>query len=138
MELVEFLIEAQKERFKASAAVDAIVEKIKQKAERETFDKYKNETFFEDGMEFELTGVRSDFHVFEEDLRIRQIDIRFAFFCKSKLPKIKKEKLELVKKRYKQTGFLEWSNHKVPVWQEISYTLDVEKLLSGQIKFSFK
>jgi hypothetical protein len=138
MELVKFLIEAQQERFKAASAVNAIVEKIKEKVERETFDRYQNKTFFENGIEFELIGVRADFNVFEDDLRIRKIDLRLVFFCKSKLPKKQKERLELAKKRYMEYKFLEWSNHKVPLWQELSYTLDAEKLLSEKINLAFK
>jgi len=137
MELINFLIEAQKERFKAAAAVEAITKKIIEKVEREMFEKYKNKTLFDNGMEFELIGVTVYFSIWEDYLHVPDVDLSLVFFCKSKLPKIKREKLESVKKRYKETKHLEWSNHKNPLWMSISYDVELEKLLSGKLNLDF-
>lgn len=133
MELQNFLIEALKERFKANATIEAIEEKIKSIAESKTFEKYKNKILLNDGMEFELIGVNSSFYTYCSDIRPKRVDLNLVFFCKSKLPKKKREKLEQIKLRYKKEKRLEWSNYKIPIWKELCYSVELENVLSGNI-----
>lgn len=133
MELQVFLIEALKERFKANATVKAIKEEIESIAEKKTFEKYKSKILINDGMEFELIGVRASFYTHDSIVKLNDVCISLAFFCKSKLPKEKKEKLERVKERYKKEGGLEWNNYKTPIWKEIHFYVELENILSGNI-----
>lgn len=133
MELQNFLIEALKERFKANATVEAIEKKIKSIAESKTFEKYKNEKLLNDGMEFELVGVKASFYTYVSELKLNKVDLTLAYFCKSKLTKKKREKLEQVKLRYEKDKYLEWNNYKIPVWKELCYSVELENVLSGNI-----
>jgi len=133
MELQNFLIEALKERFKANATVEAIEEKIKSIAENKTLEKYKSEKLFNDGMEFELIGVEASFYTYDSDIKLNKVDLRLAYFCKSKLPKEKREKLEQVKAKYEKEKYLDWNNYKIPIWKELCYSVELEKVLSGNI-----
>jgi hypothetical protein len=133
MELKEFLIEAIKERFKADATVRAIGKKIREIAEEKTFEKYKSEILINDEMEFELGGIRTQFDTDDLDNELDDVRIRLAFFCKSKLPKNKREHLEKVKENYKKEYWLEYNNYKIPIWKELNYYVKVEDVLSGNI-----
>ena len=133
MELENFLIEAVKERFKIQASIDAIENKIKYIAERETFKKYNSEILINDGMEFELLGVKANFDTYETDIELEEVNISLAFFCKSKLPKNKKEHLEKVKEKYRINKHLEYNNYKIPIWKELDYSVKVEDVLSDNI-----
>ena len=115
MELKEFLIEAIKERFKADTTLRAIEKRIREIAEERTFEKYKSEILINDEMEFELVGVRTQFYTHYLKNELDKIRIRLAFFCKSKLPKNKREHLEKVKEKYKKEQWLEYNNYKFPI-----------------------
>ena len=138
MELQNFLTEALKERFKANATVEAIEKKIKSIAERKTFEKYKSEKLFNDGMEFELVGVKASFYTYDSDIKLSNVDLRLGYFCKSKLPKEKREKLEQVKLRYEKDKYLEWNIYKIPIWKELCYSVELEEVLSGNINLSIE
>jgi hypothetical protein len=133
MELQKFLIEALKDRFKTNATVEAIEGKIKSIAEHKTFEKYKNVLLFNDGMEFELVGVKAYFFHYKQDIELNNINLDLAFFCKSKLPKQKKEKLEEVKLRYERDKILDGNIYKIPIWKRLSYDVKLENVLSGNI-----
>jgi uncharacterized protein YbcC (UPF0753/DUF2309 family) len=133
MELKEFLIEAIKERFKADTTLRAIEKRIREIAEERTFEKYKSEILINDEMEFELVGVRTQFYTHYLKNELDKIRIRLAFFCKSKLPKNKREHLEKVKEKYKKEQWLEYNNYKFPIWKELDYYVKVEDVLSGNI-----
>ena len=133
MELQNFLIEALKERFKANATVEAIVRDIEDIAEEKTFEKYKSQKLFNDGMEFELVGVRASLNTYKSSIKPNSVYLRLAYFCTSKLTKEKREKLELAKLRYEKDKCLEWSNYKKPIWKALCYDVDIENILSGNI-----
>lgn len=138
MELQEFLIEALKERFKANATVEAIERRIKSIAEIKTFEKYKSKTLLNDGMEFELVGVTARFCTYNSEIKPNNIGLSLAFFCKSKLPKEKREKLERVKLNYKNGGYLGWNPYKKPIWKELHYNVELENVLSGNFNLSIE
>lgn len=133
MELKEFLIEAIKERFKADTTLRAIEKKIREMAEERTFEKYKSKILINDEMEFELIGVRTQFYTHDLDNELDKVRIRLAFFCKSKLPKNKREHLEKVKENYKKEHWLEYNNYKFPIWKELDYRVKIEDVLSNNI-----
>jgi hypothetical protein len=138
MELQKFLIEAIQKRFSANATVKALEKKVELTAEQTTLSKYKSKILFADGLEFELGGVRASFSNWQDNLTLSKIDLRLAYFCTSKLPKAKREKLEKVKSTYEQEKYLEWNNYKIEIWKELSYTIDIESVLSGNINLSIK
>lgn len=133
MELQKFLIEALQKRFSANATVKAIEKQITEIAEQTTFKKYKDNILFADGLEFELGGVKARLSHWRDDLTLDEVELRLAFFCKSKLPKEKREKLEQVKLRYEKDKYLEWNNYKIPIWKELCYSVELENVLSGNI-----
>ena len=133
MDLQNFLIEALKERFKATSTVNAIQKQIEQIAERNVFEKYKGKPLFRDEMEFELIGVRASFWTYDETLKLRDIDISLAYVCKSKLPKAKRDKIEEVKANYNTNKRLEWNNYKVAIWHELNYSVELKSVLDGEI-----
>lgn len=138
MELQKFLTEALKDRFKANATVLAIEKEIRESAESKTFKKYKDVLLLNDGMEFELIGVRAYFFHYDDQIQLNNINLDLAFFCKSKLPKEKKEKLEEVKLRYEKHKNLACNNYKIPIWKRLSYDVKLENVLSGNINLKIE
>ena len=138
MELKKFLIEALQKRFSANATVKAIEKQITEIAEQTTFKKYKDNILFADGLEFELGGVEARLSHWRDDLTLDKVDLRLAYFCTSKLPKAKREKLKEVKDKYKKEKYLKWNNYKVAIWHELRYTIDIESVLSGNINLKIE
>jgi hypothetical protein len=112
MELQKFLIETLQKRFSANATVNAIEKQITKIAEQTTLDKYKDNILFSDGLEFELGGVNAQLSHWRDSLTLDKVDLRLAYFCTSKLPKAKREKLKEVKDKYKETLNLNKHNRK--------------------------
>ena len=133
MELQKFLIEALQKRFSANATVKAIEKQITEIAEQTTLKMYKDNILFADGLEFELGGVNAQLSHWQEELTLNKVDLSLAYFCTSKLPKAKREKLQDVKDKYKEKKYMEWNNYKVAIWHELRYTIDIESVLSGNI-----
>lgn len=131
MELKEFYKQAIEDRFKAHAAVVAIEKKIENLAKESIFDRYKDETIFKDDLEFELVSVRATISGWVGDLHIRKIDIALFYTCKSKLPKAKRERVEIEKKEVMETGHFGWSAYKTPLWHTFYYSLDIDKIILG-------
>ena len=133
-ELQNLLIEALKERFKAHTIVEAIEEKIKSIAINKTFERYKNEILLNDGLEFELIGVTAHFDTYTpSEVETGNVELRLAFFCKSKLPKEKREKLERAKLGYEKNNHLRMDKCKIPIWKELCYDVELENVLYGNI-----
>ena len=138
MELQKFLIEALQKRFSANATVNAIEKQITKIAEQTALDKYKDNILFSDGLEFELGGVNAQLSHWRDSLTLDKVDLRLAYFCTSKLPKAKREKLKEVKDKYKEKKYMEWNNYKIAIWHEIRYTIDIESVLSGNINLKIE
>ncbi len=133
MELQKFLIGALQKRLKANATVRAIEKQITKIAEQTTFNNYKDNILLSDGLEFELGGVNARLSHWQDSLTLDKVDLRLAYFCTSKLPKAKREKLKKVKDEYNKTKHMEWNNYKVAIWHELRYTIDIESVLSSNI-----
>lgn len=138
MELQKFLIEALQKRFSANATVKAIEKQITEIAEQTTLNKYKDNILFTDGLEFELGGVNAQLSHWRDSLTLDKVDLRLAYFCISKLPKAKRERLLEVKCKYKEKKYMEWNNYKVAIWHELIYTIDIESVLSGNINLEIR
>jgi hypothetical protein len=138
MELQKFLIEALQKRFSANATVKAIEKQITEIAEQTTFKKYKDNILFADGLEFELGGVKARLSHWRDDLTLDKVELRLAYFCTSKLPKAKKERLQEVKYKYKEEKYMEGNNYKVAIWRELGYTIDIETVLSGNFNLEIR
>ncbi len=138
MELQKFLIEALQKRFSANATVKAIEKQITEIAEQTTLKKYKDNILFADGLEFELGGVNAQLSHWRDALTLDKVDLSLAYFCTSKLPKAKRERLQEVKDKYKQKKYMEWNNYKVAIWHELRYTIDIESVLSGNINLKIE
>jgi hypothetical protein len=131
MDLQNFLTEALKERFKANVIVENIENEIKSIAEFKTFEKYKDKKLFNDGMEFELIGVRAICYIYR--LKISKVELNLAYLCISKLPKNKRLKMEQQKIKYEKERFFDWCYYKIPLWKILTYSIELENILSGNI-----
>lgn len=134
MEIVSILNEQIKNRFIAHSAIQAINEQVKSITKDLILKKYKEEKLFKNGLEFELYEVIVDFTNWRPDsLSIPKIEIKLAYFCISKLPKRKREKLEKAKEYLLKYKRLEWNNYEVPIWIELNYNLELKQVLEGKV-----
>jgi hypothetical protein len=138
MELKEILQEAVKERFKANSIIDAVVKNIENQSEYKIFEKYKDCKLYNDGLEFELVGVHSYIYISESLSVINRVYVELAFFCVSKLPKEKKDKVDEARLEYKKSKYLMSCKFKIPLWKELKYQIDLEKIFSGDINLEIK
>ena len=133
MNLQNFLKEAIEKRFSADATVKALEQKVETIAEHLIMAEYKHELLFNDGLTFKLEGVKANFWNSNESLTFSKVDVVLAYFCVSKLPKAKREKLSEAKDNYKRNGWLFYNNYKVPIWKNLRYSISIEQVLSGNI-----
>jgi hypothetical protein len=134
MEIISLLNEQIKKRFLANSAIEAIESKVRFTTKSLILKKYKEKKLLKNGLEFELIGVKVNFNNWRSDsLSVSKIDVELAYFCTSKLPKHKREKLEKVKKYYLENERLEWNNYEIPIWEGLNYTLQLEDVLKGNI-----
>ena len=134
MEIVSILNEQIKNRFIANSAIEAIDEKVKSITKEFILKKYKEKKFIKNGLEFELIEVLVDFNNWRSDsLSISKIQIELAYFCISKLPKHKRERLEKAKEYLLKHKRLDWNTYDVPIWTGLNYTLELKDVLEGNI-----
>lgn len=134
MEIVSILNEQIKNRFIANSAIEAINEKVKSITKELILKKYKEKKFIKNGLEFELIEVLVDFNNWRSDsISISKIQIELAYFCISKLPKQKRERLEKAKEYLLKHKRLEWNNYEIPIWIGLNYTLELKDVLDGNV-----
>ena len=134
MEIVSILNDQIKNRFIANSAIEAINEKVKLITKEFILKKYKEKKFIKNGLEFELIEVLVDFNNWRSDsLSISKIQIELAYFCISKLPKHKRERLEKAKEYLLKHKRLDWNTYDVPIWTGLNYTLELKDVLEGNI-----
>jgi hypothetical protein len=136
--LKSFLLEALKERFKANSIVEAIEKEIEIVAKNKTLIKYKNVTIVNDGMEFELIDVKARLSTYRSEIVPNEISLRLFFFCKSKLPKRQNEKLKQIKEIYERDGYLPCNYYKKPIAKELYYSLNIDKIISGEFNLNIE
>ena len=134
MEIVSILNEQIKNRFIAHSAIEAINEKVKSITKELVLKKYKEKKFIKNGLEFELIEVIVDFNNWRSDsLSISKVQIELAYFCTSKLPKHKIERLEKAKEYLLKHKRLDWNTYDVPIWIGLNYTLELKDVLEGNV-----
>lgn len=138
MELKELLKQSLKERFSANAIIKSIEKEIMDQAEEITLSKYEDEIVIADGLEFELGGVQADLDHRRGSLNLNEVDLILTYFCISKLPKAKREKLKYAKSLYRERNYTPYSNYKVDIWRNIRYSIDIETVLSGNINLKLE
>ena len=122
------------ERFSSNVTVKELEEKIRKQVERKTTELYINTSLFRDNLEFELIGVKASYYSDSRDISCNsEIEIELAFICKSQLPKDKRKRVLEVQKKYKESNWLEWNTFKIPLWHKLTYSLEIERALSGDI-----
>ena len=134
MEIISTLNEQIKNRFIANSAIEAINEKVKSFTKEIILKKYKQKKFIKNGLEFELIDVIVYFDNWRNDsLLISKIQIELAYFCISKLPKHKRERLEKAKEYLLKNKRLPWSNYDIPIWIGLEYHLDLKNVLKEEL-----
>ena len=134
MEIISILNEQIKNRYIANSTIEAIEKKVISITKKFIFKKYKDKKLLRNGLEFELLGVMVDFEHYDIDnFSISKIEIELAYFCISKLPKHKREKLEKAKEYFFKTERLEHNNYEIPIWEGISYTLNLKDVLEENV-----
>jgi hypothetical protein len=139
MEIVSILNEQIKNRFIANSAIKAINQKVKLITKEFILKKYKEKKFIKNGLEFELNEVLVDFNNWRSDsLSISKVEIQLVYFCISKLPKNKRERLEKAKEYLLKHERLEWNDYKIPIWIGLNYTLELESVLEGNVNLKIE
>jgi hypothetical protein len=139
MEIVSILNEQIKNRFIANSAIEAINEKVKSITKELILKKYKEQKFIKNGLEFELYEVLVNFNNWESDsLSISKIEIELVYFCVSKLPKNKRERLEKAKEYLLKHKMVEWNNFEIPIWEGLRYTLELKNVLDGNVNLKIE
>ncbi len=132
MELENVLLEAIKDRFIANSTIRAIEVKIEKIAKENTLLKYKDKILIADDLEFELYDVRAKISIPCDSLELEKVNLSLFYFCKSKLPKVKREKIESMKSYYdKRKQLLYNYSCKVQLWRALYYEIDIKQILSG-------
>ena len=134
MDILQLLKDSIQDRFKADSVVKRLEKMVETIAEEKTTEKYKGKKIVRNGMDFELIGVKASFHIW--DTEIKEVEISMAFIASSKLPKVKRDKIEEAKRKYKDKGYLEYNNFKVPLWEELQYEVELHNVLSGNINLN--
>ena len=139
MEIVSILNEQIKNRFIANSAVEAIDQKVKLITKKLILEKYKDKKLLMNGLEFELNEVLVDFNNWNSDtLEIKKIEIELVYFCISKLPKNKRERLEKAKEYFFKNKRLEWNNFEIPIWTRLCYSLDLKNVIDGNVNLKIE
>ena len=139
MEILSILNEQIKIRFVANSAIEAIESKVKIMVTDFILKKYKHKRLLRNGLEFELIDVRTDFsHRRGDSISISKIEIELAYFCMSKLPKNKKERVEKAKEYYLKNKIKEWNNFTIPLWYGLNYSFELKEFLEGNINLNIE
>ena len=136
--LDDFYLKAIRKKFEATMVVKGIEKNICDIVKLQTLKKYKEQTLFSNGVEYKLFDVKVNLSSWRDEIYMPKIDLMLVYFCKSKLPKAKRERIEKEKAKYKLDNFLPWSQYKIPLWQQLQYSLDVKDVLGGMINLEIK
>ena len=139
MEIESLLNEQLQKRFVANSAIEAIESNVKKMVTDFILKKYKHKRLLRNGLEFELIDVRTDFsHWQANSISISKIEIELAFFCMSKLPKNKKERVEKEKEYYLKNKRMHWNNFTIPLWHDLTYSFELKTFLEGNINLTIE
>ena len=136
MDAKQFLIETIKTAFASHYTMREIEKNICQIAKDATLKKYKDHYFFENKIQYKLYNVEASLMHYSGDIQLKNVSIRLIYFCVSKLPKTKQERLRKIKRAYDERDYLEWTAHKIPLWVSFSYSIEIDLVLSNEINLS--
>lgn len=132
MDFKKLLSDSREEQLKADHVVEKLVKSICQMAKEKTFKKYEFNKITRNEMQFELLGVKSNFYPWSADNE--KVRIWLIFTICSKLPKERREKLELFKERFKKESYVPWKSYfKTPIWVELFYIVELDDILNDTI-----
>jgi len=134
MSTESLLKEQIEKRFLANSAIEAIEKKVELITKKLILDKYQKQHLFKNELEFELVDVRvafSNWGIYNLD--VGNIEVELAYFCISKLPKNKMEKLKQGKEFYLKYKHLQWSTYSIPLWEGLRYSLTLQDILKGYV-----
>ena len=134
MDTESLLKEQIEKRFLANSAIEAIEKKVELITKKLILDKYQKQHLFKNELEFELVDVRvafSNWGIYNLD--VGNIEVELAYFCISKLPKNKMEKLKQGKEFYLKYKHLQWSTYSIPLWEGLRYSLTLQDILKGYV-----
>jgi len=132
-ELKGILINAIAEKIKSDNSLHEIERQICLVIEKPILERYKKTSLFRDNMEFELIKVIASLNTYTL-ARVHVVAIKLIYICKSKLPKVKRERLEKVKKVLDNDGYMPWNNYKIPLWHELKYDVNIDDALTGEVR----
>ena len=138
MELQKLLMKAIQKRFILNAKIKAFEEKVEQIAKRNTFKKLENDIIYRYGLKYEFGGVVAICSTWQNDLTFDYVELRLVFFCVSKLPKRKRERLKEVRSIYQKEKNLLFNNYKIPIYLRFTYSVDIEDALSGNFNLNLR
>lgn len=131
MELKKLLLAELENKYRAEAIIKAIEKDIAMSAKGQVEEKYKGETLNRHGVEYEVFGVNAN--CFTHNMTTR-VQIQLTITIKSKLTKIRAERLSKFKADFNRNEFGEWSDHKIPLWETLSYIVDLDVVFSKDIR----
>ena len=138
MELQNLLNEAKKERYKAEATIEAIGKELEHRAEKLTFEKYANEKLYTADLMYELNQVQAGFQNHSNSMNETTISLILFYFCTSKLPKAKRDKLTKAKETLKNEGYLYDDTGKAPLWKKLHYLIKDSQVFSGKFELQIE
>lgn len=134
MELKKLLSKALQKRYIASATINHIEGQIKKAAEEITFDNYYEERLYLDDLEYKLERVHAHLYLHWRSTTLDdRVYLSLWYFCSSKLPKAKRERVKKVKEECRLRNYIPPSNHKPPLWYELKYSIDIEDVFAKDI-----
>lgn len=137
MDLLKLLSESLEESFKISAIIARTKEAIQSKVSGIVYDKYRGVSIFNEGLEYKLTGV--DVSVgYSYSYNVDFIKVKLVYFCVSKLPKHRRERVQKVRRDYLDDKGLQWNTYKIPLWNYLEYILKPEDALAGNINLKIE
>lgn len=131
MDIIQCLSNAREERIKATSVVNELEETIRKMAQEKTFKKYQFHKITRNKMEFELFDVKARYDTYFK--LEKEISITLIYTVCSKLPKVKRERLDRFKAQFNENGYAE-SNYyfKFPIWEELDYKVDLDAVLNDR------
>ncbi len=137
MDLLKLLSESLEDRFKANAIIEGTRQVIQSKVSEAVYGKYRGVSIFNEKLEYKLAGVDVSVGC-PYSYNVDFIDVELVYFCVSKLPKQKRERVEKARRDYLDGKGLRYNTYKIPLWNELRYRLKPEDALAGKINLNIE
>ncbi len=121
------------ESFKAVSARNELEKTIGLSVSEYLLKKYKDETLLRNGLEYKLAHSSVTLNAYSI-LNTPTLNITLGYFCSSKLPKYKRERLKGIIAKYEDNGrFPYWDSFKIPVSEMLHYKATLNEYLNGNL-----